>query len=83
MPPIFEVTGTVAFAPSGAAGGDWIVATGNWVTPPDGGSGTFDWYTDLQEQSFSGDFSLAGAGSPDAGAWCGSVLDSLPSPCLQ
>ncbi len=83
-PPFYlnDVIGNVAFNPLKDAGvGSWTVVTGSWTDLPDAGSGTFTWYPDSQDLTFSGEFSTAGA--LDAGAWCGSLSGFLPNPCLQ
>jgi hypothetical protein len=70
--------GSLAFNASQDAGvGAWLVVAGNWSLP-DGGSGTFTWYPDSDEQSFTGDYTEVGE---DAGAWCGSHGVALPNPC--
>jgi hypothetical protein len=83
-PPFYldSLTGSVAFNLLRDAGvGSWTVVTGSWTDLPDAGSGSFTWYPDSQDQSFSGD--LETAGIVDAGEWCGSVSGVLPKPCLQ
>ena len=77
---VATVAGTVAFSPPSDGGlGPWTVVTGSWTNASD--AGAFTWYPDSQDQTFAGDFTVAG--SQDAGAWCGSATALAPVPCLE
>jgi hypothetical protein len=64
--------------------GSWTVVAGSWSDTTTGDGGTFNWYPDTQDQTFSGDFTIGPALDGGVYPWCGSSVGSIqPSPCLQ
>lgn len=72
------IAGTVAQNPLAGAGGPWVVVSGTWTDSS--GSGSFNWYPALDDQTFSGDFTSAAAD----GGWCGAANSGAePGVCQQ
>ncbi len=69
------IQGALAQNPLAGPSGPWVVVSGTWKDSS--GSGTFNWYPDLADQTFAGDFSSATAD----GGWCGSIDGGEPGGC--
>jgi hypothetical protein len=78
-----SVAGTVVFRSLDGGVGPWTVVTGSWTDSSTADGGTFTWYPDSQDQSFTGDFTIGPVADGGVSAWCGSSLGAEPSPCLQ
>ena len=73
-----SVVGSVAFSGLGT------VVSGAWSDTSLDAGGSFIWYLDSQDQTFSGDFTAGPTLDGGASAWCGSSDGATqPSPCLQ
>jgi hypothetical protein len=76
--------GGVVFVPPDGGSGSWTIVTGSWGDALTGDGGSFTWYPDSQDQTFSGEFTIGPTLDAGAFAWCGdSIGGTQPNPCFE